>query len=100
MATTMESKMLKINLKSKSGECIEKELIKTTKIKVTIVPMLPFSSVSQLIQVMFKKLFKEKVKDGQLNLLDDCGRVFTLDKSDSTLDDVNAATGDTIFSST
>ncbi|CAG5095359.1 Oidioi.mRNA.OKI2018_I69.XSR.g14152.t1.cds [Oikopleura dioica] len=86
MATTMESKMLKINLKSKSGECIEKELIKTTKIK--------------LIQVMFKKLFKEKVKDGQLNLLDDCGRVFALDKSDSTLDDVNAATGDTIFSST
>jgi len=86
MATTMESKMLKLKLTSKSGEIIEKELIKTTKIK--------------LIQVMFKKLFKEKIKDGQLNLLDDCGRIFPLDNSDSSLDDVNAASGDTIFSST
>lgn len=86
MATTMESKMLKLKLTSKSGEIIEKELIKTTKIK--------------LIQVMFKKLFKEKIKDGQLNLLDDRGRIFPLDNSDSSLDDVNAANGDTIFSST
>ena len=45
MATTMESKMLKIKLKSKSGECIEKELIKTTKIKVTISQTLLWSSV-------------------------------------------------------
>jgi len=85
IATTMESKMLKLKLRSKSGEIIEKELIKTTKIK--------------LIQVMFKKLFKEKIKDGQLNLLDDYGRIFPLDNSDSSLDDVNAANGDTIFSS-
>jgi len=49
---------------------------------------------------MFKKLFKEKIKDGQLNLLDDRGRIFPLDNSDSSLDDVNAANGDTIFSST
>jgi len=86
IATTMESKMLKLKLRCKSGEIIEKELIKTTKIK--------------LIQVMFKKLFKEKIKDGQLNLLDDYGRIFPLDNSDSSLDDVNAANGDTIFSST
>lgn len=36
MATTMESKMLKLKLTSRSGEIIEKELIKTTKIKVQI----------------------------------------------------------------
>ena len=39
MATTMESKMLKLKLTSKSGEIIEKELINTTKIKVHLVSL-------------------------------------------------------------
>ena len=57
-----------------------KEFLRTTKVKN--------------LQVIFKKLFKAKVKEGSL-FIEDGG--FSLDKPDLTLDGANINHGDVIF---
>ena len=78
--TRLNSKMFRITLRNRDGQEIEKELLRTTKVKN--------------VQIMFKKLFKVKVKDGQLFIEDG---MFCLDKSDLTLDDSNINDDDVIL---
>lgn len=72
--------MFKITLRARNGDEIHKELLKTTKIKN--------------MQIMFKKLFKIKVKDRELFIEDG---MFCLNKPDWTLDDANVKDGDVIL---
>ena len=49
------------------------------------------------MQIIFKKLFKAKVKDGDLYFEDSRKIKFRLDDSDKTLDHFNVESGNIIF---
>ena len=81
--TRLNSKMITITLRDSHGKSVTKDLLKTTKIKN--------------MQIIFKKLFKAKVKDGDLYFEDSRKIKFRLDDSDKTLDHFNVESGNTIF---
>jgi len=81
--TRLNSKMITITLRDSKGKSVTKDLLKTTKIKN--------------MQIIFKKLFKAKVKDGDLYFEDSRKIKFRLDDSDKTLDHFNVESGNTIF---
>ena len=75
--------MITITLRGKDGKELTKEILKTTKVKN--------------MQIIFKKLFKTKVKDGDLFFEDERKLKFRLDDGDKTLDHFNVESGNTVF---